>query len=130
MTAHEREIIREIRPKLDAGARGRIMRIYQNLTTKRRQAKKCLCGCGRALLRGQKHYASVLCNLKCRYRQSSALTKREAAILALRQLGWKFPSIGRKFRMSAATAHHYYRRAADKTERITGIPSHVGTKYA
>lgn len=130
MTAHERDIIREIRPKLDAGARGRIMRIYQNLTTKRRKAGKCLCGCGRALLHGQDFYASVLCNLKCRYRESSALTKREAVILALRRSGLEFTCIGRKLHISASAAHYYYRRAADKAGRMTGLPSHVGTKYA
>lgn len=42
MKKRQREILKLVKPLVDKGARGRLMRIYQNLTTRQKRAPKCL----------------------------------------------------------------------------------------
>lgn len=62
MSPRERQIIKEIKPLVDAGNRGWAMRVYQNLTTHRKRKPKCLF-CGNPVLNiaGKKRFDSVLC---------------------------------------------------------------------
>lgn len=84
MTSRERQIIKEIRPLLDQGVRGRMMRIYQNLTTFQRKAPKCLF-CGGPILhkpgpRKPRKFCSMLHKIIYKRNQSSA--RKLAAICA------------------------------------------------
>lgn len=82
MTTREREIIREIRPMLDRGCRGRLLRIYQNLTTLRRKLPKCKAECGNPLI-AIKHgqITRKFCSCACfqRWKRNQSVKKLLAA---------------------------------------------------
>lgn len=86
MTPHERKIIREIRPQIESGVRGRVMRIYQNLTTHRRRLPKCKCGCGKPVIYLKHgHYNTKFASLICVriWRRNEYMKKLLAATTAL-----------------------------------------------
>lgn len=93
MTPHERDIMREIKPLVDRGVRGRTLRIYQNLTTWRRKLPKCKCGCGEALISLKHHktnakFATRLCFQRWKRNQSMEKLLAASIIMCLCALSY------------------------------------------